>query len=80
MFFRVFRVFRGYNFLNSIAFEFSVQVIRVEVRKFMSKQIQYSNESIGEIKLIADFLPSPAELALKIQNYNFSQFRKYCLF
>ncbi len=34
----------------------------------MSKQIQYSEESIGEIKLIADFLPSPEELALKTQN------------
>ena len=34
----------------------------------MSKQIQYSDEPIGEIKLIADFLPSPSELALKNQN------------
>jgi predicted DNA binding CopG/RHH family protein len=31
----------------------------------MSKQIQYSDEPIGEIKLIADFLPSPEELVLK---------------
>ena len=34
----------------------------------MSKQIQYSDEPIGEIKLIADFLPSPAELAVKNRN------------
>ena len=34
----------------------------------MSKSIQYSDESIGEIKLITDFLPSPEELALKKQN------------
>jgi len=34
----------------------------------MSKQIQYSDEPIGKIKLIADFLPSPSELALKNQN------------
>ena len=34
----------------------------------MSKKIQYSDEPIGKIKLIADFLPSPAELALKNQN------------
>ena len=34
----------------------------------MSKSIQYSDESIGEIKLISDFLPSPEELTLKNQN------------
>ena len=34
----------------------------------MSKAIQYSNEPIGEIKLVPDFLPSPEELALKTQN------------
>jgi hypothetical protein len=31
----------------------------------MSKKIQYSEEPIGEIKLVPDFLPSPEELALK---------------
>lgn len=31
----------------------------------MSKRIRYSEESIGEIKLVPDFLPSPEELALK---------------
>ena len=31
----------------------------------MSKSIQYSDEPIGEIKVIPDFLPSPSELALK---------------
>ena len=31
----------------------------------MSKQIRYSDESIGEIELVPDFLPSPEELALK---------------
>jgi len=34
----------------------------------MSKKIQYSNEPIGEINLVPDFLPSPEELALKKQN------------
>ena len=34
----------------------------------MSKVIQYSEEPIGEIKLISDFLPSPEELAFKKQN------------
>lgn len=31
----------------------------------MSKQIQYTDEPIGNIKLVADFLPSPEELKLK---------------
>ena len=34
----------------------------------MNKTIQYSDEPIGEIKIIPDFLPSPKELALKNQN------------
>ena len=34
----------------------------------MKKQIQYSNEPIGEFKLVTDFLPSPEELALKNKN------------
>jgi len=34
----------------------------------MSKQILYSDEPVGEVKLIADFLPSPAELAVKSKN------------
>ena len=31
----------------------------------MHKQTHYTDESIGDIKVIADFLPSPHELALK---------------
>ena len=29
----------------------------------MSTRIKYTNEPIGDVKVIADFLPSPAELA-----------------
>ena len=31
----------------------------------MSKRIRYSDEPIGDINLIPDFLPSPEELVLK---------------
>jgi len=31
----------------------------------MSKPIQYSDEPIGEVRLIPDFLPSPEKLALR---------------
>ena len=34
----------------------------------MSKAIQYSDEPIGEFKIVADFLPTPDELALKNEN------------
>lgn len=34
----------------------------------MSKPIQYSNEPLGDIEFIPDFLPSPEKLALKKQN------------
>lgn len=43
-------------------------VIGERIKRFLSKQIQYSDESIGEIRLIPDFLPSPEELALKKKN------------
>lgn len=29
------------------------------------KKINYTNESIGKIKIVTDFLPSPDELAMK---------------
>ena len=51
-----------------VASVFLVQVIGVKVKRSMSKAIQYSNEPIGDLKLIPDFLPSPEELALKQQN------------
>lgn len=31
----------------------------------MKKKITYSDEPIGRVKVVADFLPSPEELALK---------------
>lgn len=34
----------------------------------MSKPIQFSNESLGGIEFIPEFLPSPEQLALKKQN------------
>ena len=34
----------------------------------MNKPIQYSNEPLGDLKIVSDFLPSPEELALKQKN------------
>lgn len=34
----------------------------------MSKKIQYSDEPLGDIEFVPDFLPSPEELAMKKQN------------
>jgi hypothetical protein len=36
----------------------------VEVKEYMSKKIQYSDEPLGKLKIIEDFLPSPKTLAL----------------
>jgi hypothetical protein len=45
-----------------------VQAIGERGRRFMSKQIQYSDEPIGELRLVPDFLPFSEELALKKKN------------
>ncbi len=45
-----------------------MQGIGAKVKRSMSKPIQYSNEPLGDIKIVPDFLPSPEELALKQQN------------
>jgi predicted DNA binding CopG/RHH family protein len=42
-----------------------VQVTGEKVKKSMSKTIQYTDEPLGEVKLVSDFLPSPEQLALK---------------
>ena len=34
----------------------------------MNRRIHYSDEPIGEIKLVPDFLPAPDELVLKNKN------------
>lgn len=34
----------------------------------MKTKIKYTDEPIGNVRVIADFLPSPEELALKNQN------------
>ena len=34
----------------------------------MNKQIRYSNEPLGKLEVIDDFLPSPKSLALKEEN------------
>jgi hypothetical protein len=42
------------------------QATGVKERKSMSKQtIKYTDELIGELKIIPDFLPSPDQLVLK---------------
>jgi predicted DNA binding CopG/RHH family protein len=34
-------------------------------RKYMKEKIIYTDEHIGKVRVISDFLPSPEELALK---------------
>jgi len=42
-----------------------VQVIGEKEKKYMKKRLKYTNERIGEIEVVRDFLPRPEELALK---------------
>jgi predicted DNA binding CopG/RHH family protein len=34
-------------------------------RNYMKKKIKYTDEPIGKVKVVSDFLPSPVELVLK---------------
>ncbi|MBA3035077.1 MAG: hypothetical protein FP814_01140 [Desulfobacterium sp.] len=34
-------------------------------KKYMTAKIKYTDEPLGKVKVISDFLPSPEELALK---------------
>jgi len=45
-----------------------VQDIGEKERKFMNKTIKYTDEPIGDIKIIEDFLPSPKDLVMKDEN------------
>jgi len=36
-----------------------------EERRYMKKKIKYSDEKIGKIKIVKDFLPTPEELVFK---------------
>ena len=45
-----------------------MQVIGEKEKKYMKKRLKYTNERIGEIEVVRDFLPRPEELALKEMN------------
>lgn len=49
-------------------FASSEQAIGAKVRRSMNNQIQYTDEPMGDLKVVADFLPSPQELKLKNEN------------
>ncbi|MCG8641775.1 MAG: CopG family transcriptional regulator [Desulfobacterales bacterium] len=36
-----------------------------KVKKSMKKKTKYTDEPMGNVKIVSDFLPSPEELALK---------------
>jgi predicted DNA binding CopG/RHH family protein len=45
-----------------------VQDIGEKEKKLMNKTIKYTDEAIGDIKIIEDFLPSPKDLIFKEEN------------
>ena len=36
-----------------------------KARRYMKKKLKYTNEHMGKVKVVSDFLPSPEELVLK---------------
>ena len=40
-------------------------VIGERVNRFMSRKIKYTDEDLGEVRVIPDFLPPPEELAFR---------------
>jgi len=46
-------------------FESSAPAIGAKERRSMSAQIKYTDEPLGKVQVVADFLPSPAELAFR---------------
>jgi predicted DNA binding CopG/RHH family protein len=46
-----------------MSFALLVRDIGEKERNYMKKKIKYTNEPLGDIKIIKDFLPSPEELA-----------------
>ena len=45
-----------------------MQDIGEKEKRFMNKTIKYTDEPIGDIKIIEDFLPSPKDLVFKDEN------------
>jgi len=45
-----------------------VQDIGEKEKRFMKKTVKYTNEPIGDVKIIEDFLPSPKDLIFKEEN------------
>src|SRR6266704_3168150 len=45
--------------------ESSAQAIGGKVRKFMSAKIKYTDEPIGNLKVVPDFLPRPEDLVFQ---------------
>ena len=41
------------------------QVIGEKENRFMKKKIKYSNEELGDVEVVKDFLPKPEDLAVK---------------
>jgi uncharacterized DUF497 family protein len=57
------RAEKRYYCFGKVAEGSSEQVIGERERKFMKKKIRYTDESLGDVRIVDDFLPSPDELA-----------------
>ena len=51
--------------IGTTSFAYSEPATGGKARQFMSTKIKYTDEPLGEINIIPDFLPSPEELAFR---------------
>lgn len=50
---------------GTTSFEFSEPVIGGKESKFMSAKIKYTNEPLGKLEVVSDFLPRPEDLVFR---------------
>src|SRR5665811_115552 len=51
--------------IAAVSFAFLAPVTGGKARQFMSTKIKYTDEPLGDIKVVQDFLPAPAQLAFR---------------
>jgi uncharacterized DUF497 family protein len=50
---------------GNLSFESSARDIGVKEKRSMKKKIKYTTEDLGQVQVVTDFLPAPADLAFR---------------
>ncbi len=57
-----------FTYRDNIIRIFGAEILEKREKKYMKSKIRYTDEPMGELKIINDFLPSPDQLILKDDN------------